>query len=164
MSKYMGQIMAECDCQHQACEMRGYCMAARIEQLAATNKELETQNTDAMREAKGLAKALHRRFYQEQAPQWEPLEDVAGIISQIDNMTAGMADRIEELELAVRYEADLAQQALDARKELAAKLAKAVKALEFYGGWSDHSGGICGFDGGSRARTTLAELRGQDDE
>jgi len=74
------------------------------------------------------------------------------------------ADRIEELELAVRYEADLAQQALDARKELAAKLAKAVKSLEYYGGWSDGSSGICGFDGGSRARTTLAELKGQDDE
>ena len=35
MSKYMGQIMAECDCQHQACEMRGYCMTARIEELEA---------------------------------------------------------------------------------------------------------------------------------
>ena len=34
--------------------------------------------------------------------------------------------RIEELELAVRYEADLAQQALDAREELEAKLAKVV--------------------------------------
>lgn len=48
MSKYMGQIMAECDCQHQACEMRGYCMAARIEQLAATNKELEAKLAKAM--------------------------------------------------------------------------------------------------------------------
>jgi len=49
-------------------------------------------------------------------------------------------------------------------KELEAKLAKAVKSLEYYGGWSDGRGGICGFDGGSRARTTLAELKGQDDE
>ena len=31
--KYMGQIMAECDCQHQACDARGYCMADRIEEL-----------------------------------------------------------------------------------------------------------------------------------
>ena len=38
------------------------------------------------------------------------------------------ADRIEELELAVRYEADLAQMALDARKELEAK----VRELEEY--------------------------------
>ena len=49
-------------------------------------------------------------------------------------------------------------------EELEAKLAKAVKALGYYGGWSDGGGGICGFDGGSLARTTLAELKGQDDE
>ena len=36
--------------------------------------------------------------------------------------------RIEKLELAVRYEADLAQQSLDARKELEAK----VRELEEY--------------------------------
>ena len=54
--------------------------------------------------------------------------------------------------------------AADRIEELEAQLAKAVTALEFYGGWSDSSGGICGFDGGSRARTTLAELKGQDDE
>lgn len=35
MSKYMGQIMAECDCQHAACAVRGYCMASRIEALEA---------------------------------------------------------------------------------------------------------------------------------
>jgi hypothetical protein len=50
----------------------------------------------------------------------------------------------------------------DRIEELEGKLAKAVTALEFYGGWSDSSGGICGFDGGSRARTTLAELKGQE--
>jgi hypothetical protein len=33
MSKYMGQTMAECDCQHKTCEVRGYCMAERIKQL-----------------------------------------------------------------------------------------------------------------------------------
>jgi len=40
------------------------------------------------------------------------------------------ADRIKELELAVRYEADLAQQALDAQKELEAKLAKTMEVVE----------------------------------
>ena len=49
-------------------------------------------------------------------------------------------------------------------EELEAKMAKAAKALEYYGGWSDGSGGIRGFDGGSLASTTLAELKGQDDE
>ena len=27
---YMGQIMAECDCQHYGCVQRGYCMAQRL--------------------------------------------------------------------------------------------------------------------------------------
>ena len=54
--------------------------------------------------------------------------------------------------------------AADRVEELEAMLAKAVRALEYYGGWSDSSGGICGFDGGSLASTTLAELKGQDDE
>ena len=41
MSKaYMGQIMAECDCQHPACEVRGYCMAERIEALESENARL----------------------------------------------------------------------------------------------------------------------------
>ena len=39
------------------------------------------------------------------------------------------ADRIEDLERAVRYEADVAQQALDSRKELKAKLAEAEGLL-----------------------------------
>ena len=43
-------------------------------------------------------------------------------------MSDDLLERIKELELAVRYEADLAQQALDARKELEAK----VRELEEY--------------------------------
>jgi hypothetical protein len=35
MSKYMGQIMAECDCQHKACEVRGHCLADYIKELEA---------------------------------------------------------------------------------------------------------------------------------
>lgn len=36
---YMGQIMAECDCQHAGCEDRGYCMADRIETLVKERDE-----------------------------------------------------------------------------------------------------------------------------
>jgi hypothetical protein len=52
---------------------------------------------DAVREAVGLARALHHKHYQEDAPQWEPLDTVTGVISQIDNMTAGMSDEITAL-------------------------------------------------------------------
>ena len=36
-----------------------------------------------------LAKALARKFYPE-VTQWECLDDLAGVISQIDNMTTGL--------------------------------------------------------------------------
>ena len=35
MKQYMGQVMAECDCTHPACDQRGYCMADHIEALEA---------------------------------------------------------------------------------------------------------------------------------
>ena len=79
---------------------------------------------------------------------------------QGETMAEQAADRIEELELAVRYEADLAQMALDARKELEAKLAKALEALEYY----SVEAFCLGADNSLVARTTLAELKGQDDE
>lgn len=41
---YMGQIMAECDCQHAGCEDRGYCMADRI---ATLTEQLEAARRDA---------------------------------------------------------------------------------------------------------------------
>ena len=72
---------------------------------------------------------------------------------------------IIELELAVRYEADLAQMALDARKELEAKLAKAVDLLEEI---EVRLATISGFFPDTFPRkeikATLAELKGQDDE
>ena len=79
---------------------------------------------------------------------------------QGETMAEQAADRIEELELAVRYEADLAQMALDARKELEAKLAKALEALEYY----SVEAFCLGADNSLVARTTLAELKGRDDE
>ena len=92
------------------------------------------------------------------------------------------ADCIEELELAVRYEADLAQMALDARKELEAKLAKAVTELKMF---TDVSKLMQSATSHNKRRhntvitdtmwaqwskqlrfalTALAELKGQDDE
>jgi len=44
MSKYMGQIMAECDCRHSACEMRGYCMVGRIEEMEAALDSAEIEH------------------------------------------------------------------------------------------------------------------------
>ena len=59
---------------------------------------------------------------------WDELQEVTAELEQAEA-------RIEVLELAVKYEADLAQMALDSRKELEAKLAKAeakIMELEEY--------------------------------
>ena len=52
--KYMGQIMAECDCQSQLCEDRGYCIAetpspeaivrTTLERAAKMGDECQRQN------------------------------------------------------------------------------------------------------------------------
>ena len=88
----------------------------------------------------------------------EMVEDCDGDWVKYNDYKAA-SDRIEELELAVRYEADLAQMALDARKELAAKLAKAVDVAEKSLQWLRLYGADV-----HREATTLAELKGQGDD
>lgn len=52
MSKvYMGQIMAECDCEHHGCEMRGYCMAEKIVNLEKKVDEVERRRVKWMNKA-----------------------------------------------------------------------------------------------------------------
>ena len=51
----------------------------------------------AHREAVRLAQVLWRRCYREEAPHWRPLDDTAGVISQLDNMCAGVVGDLEEL-------------------------------------------------------------------
>lgn len=41
-----------------------------------------------------LAVHLWEEFYKDEVPEFEPLEDVMGVLTQIDNMTAGLKDRI----------------------------------------------------------------------
>jgi prefoldin subunit 5 len=76
-----------------------------VERLRDRIEELESEQSKAMGHTLALATTLHRNFYKTQAPNWEPLEDVVGVITQIDNMIIGVADRIEELE-AVLQEVD----------------------------------------------------------
>lgn len=57
---------------------------------------------DSHREAHELAIAMHRNYYMETAPHWEPLPEVPGLISQIDNMYAGVRGKHEEALHALR--------------------------------------------------------------
>jgi len=48
------------------------------------------QEPDAYGYAKRLAVAIWEQHYKGVAPQWKPLDDLIGVLTQIDNMTAGL--------------------------------------------------------------------------
>lgn len=49
----------------------------------------------AYRDALQLATAIWERGYRKIAPDWKPLTDLLGVLSQIDNMTAGLLSRLD---------------------------------------------------------------------
>ena len=55
----------------------------------------------AHREAVRLAQVMWRRTYRDAAPHWQPLDDTAGVISQIDNMHAGVLQDNERMRFAL---------------------------------------------------------------
>ena len=45
--------------------------------------------------AKDLALHLWAKFFKAEAPEWEPCDDLMGVLTQIDNMTTGLARQSE---------------------------------------------------------------------
>jgi len=73
---------------------------ADIEKANEWIAELERQEADALREATILAESLSRHWPDNTS--WRPLDEAAGVITQISNMCAGLNERIAELEAAMR--------------------------------------------------------------
>jgi hypothetical protein len=48
------------------------------------------QESEAYRYAKRLAEFIWAKHYKEESPDWTPLPDVLGVLTQIDNMTCGL--------------------------------------------------------------------------
>jgi hypothetical protein len=48
------------------------------------------QESEAYRYAKRLAEFIWAKHYKEESPDWTPLLDVLGVLTQIDNMTCGL--------------------------------------------------------------------------
>lgn len=63
---------------------------------ADTLRALLAERDAAYRQAVMLADALWRNHYSDLAPQWRPLDTLDGVISQIDNMSAGIGARAAE--------------------------------------------------------------------
>ena len=95
----------------------------------------------------------------------EMVEDCDGDWVKYNDYKAA-SDRIEELELAVRYEADLAQQAEARIEELEAELAKAIDFVAEVGGGLKFGESLVDWANLHvlKARTLLAELKGETDE
>jgi hypothetical protein len=55
-----------------------------------TTPPVAQQEPDAYGYAKRLAEAIWQKHYKATAPQWKPLDDLIGVLTQIDNMTAGL--------------------------------------------------------------------------
>ena len=47
--------------------------------------------------AQHIAVCLWEKHYKKKAPDWEPLEDLMGVLSQIDNMTVGLIKPLEQI-------------------------------------------------------------------
>lgn len=77
------------------------CIVTVLTALDAAEKQnavLEKERDEGKREALRLAEVIYRRHYRVGAPNWKPLDYTAGIISQIDNMVAGILERDEAAE------------------------------------------------------------------
>ena len=53
---------------------------------------------DAYGYASRLAVAIWEKHYKDTAPHWKPLDDLVGVLTQIDNMAAGMARLVQQAE------------------------------------------------------------------
>ena len=52
--------------------------------------DLESQEPYEYGYARRLAETIWNQHYKAAAPQWKPLDDLVGVLTQIDNMTAGL--------------------------------------------------------------------------
>ena len=90
-----------------------------------------TALAEAKREALYLAKTLHRLHYSH-VTQWKPLDDVAGIISQIDNMVAGLVkpEAVSDAMVSIAYNAWVRCPSRDHGAQMRAALKAALSTKE----------------------------------
>lgn len=67
----------------------------------ATQENVKTDDK-LFEELRGLAIEMHRRCYSH-VPQWKPSSTSRGLVSQIDNMVAGLMERLQKTESAVGW-------------------------------------------------------------
>jgi hypothetical protein len=53
-------------------------------------KGVKSEDAEALKYAQRLATALYEKHWKDSAPAWKVLPDLLGVLTQIDNMTAGL--------------------------------------------------------------------------
>jgi len=85
--------------------------------------EAEARIAELTDQLRALARALHAKHFAADAPNWKPLENAEGLLSQIDNMTTGLTSK----STAEARIAELTRERDDAR---AAALEEAAKVAD----------------------------------
>lgn len=70
-----------------------------VTRLASENLVLKRDLAAAQSYATTLAVSMHRQHYAEDSPNWQPLTDLVGLLTQIDNMYAGLRNDLEALKV-----------------------------------------------------------------
>jgi len=109
--------------------------ADRAREAEAKLKAAAQQEPDAYGYASRLAVAIWEQHYKATAPQWKPLDDLMGVLTQIDNMTAGLTAHRQPLtdaEVLHLWAGDISRPVLGKNKVLA--FARAIEAAHGIGG------------------------------
>jgi hypothetical protein len=98
---------------------------ARLKALVNANQNQAAGDmANALCEASRLANSIWRSEYKNDAPNWQPLGTVVGVISQIDNMYAGVREQRNALRQQLAELEQVAKDAVDGRsKELDCRVA-----------------------------------------
>ena len=103
---------------------------AILDQCFEQRDTAEAQLAEAREEAKALAVSLWIKHHRKDSPEFELCDSVAGIISQINNMVAGIIDKLEELEAQLAHKEELRQEALGCLKNATSRADKLQAQLD----------------------------------
>lgn len=67
-----------------------YISPDEVEELGQEIAQRWNEYQQALNYAKMLVLSIHKKHYQQNNPDWKPLDDLVGILTQIDNQCAGL--------------------------------------------------------------------------
>jgi hypothetical protein len=102
--------------------------AAALRDYAALAQQEQEQEPVAHYYAKHLAIAIWEKHYKDTAPDWRPLPDLMGVLTQIDNMAVGLAPPRREWQSLTEEEIDAVAAELGYAQLTPREVARAIEA------------------------------------